>query len=428
MRIHKRVTALLSVAALTAALGFAAQGVPFASAATPTHGAIGCANSSSPADIRFATGGGGVISGAQVTSAVAPATLSLANPAGSVICGVVLQDSDFFPNNVAGGSVTFTVSGPALIDGAATPHTVPCGGVGLNTCQGGVPAVGIVSPDPGNTVFVTLQPGVTFPMFGGASPVITITATYTRFGPPGSAGPFSTTIGVTTPSYNATVTPTPAIVPAAMGSTTGSTVAVDLFHAASAACVPIAPGSPILVCGVALPGLIVPGAESGAVTFHTSSGVFQNQAQVFTAHCGAVPGSAPGFNMSACLTASATLFGGGAAGTANIEADFVGDYTGAVAQAFTTVALSASPATVSLTTGCNQVLTPDSMLPGTTGVAVAALAQPAGAVSSIWAFDNATHGWDSLYFGMASAPVDVLSVGPHQSLLVCVNGAATFPA
>jgi hypothetical protein len=423
-----RFTALIGAAAVTAVLAVASQGIALVGAAPPTAGQLGCANSTAPTDIVFPTTAGHLTGAGPTPSAVVPGSLSLANPMGAVLCGVVLQDSDLTPNTVAGGSITYTVNSPAMILESNGPsHSIDCGGVGLNTCQGSVPAVGSVSPNPANTIHVGLMPGTTFPMIG-AGTVITLSATYQRNGGPLlTTGPYTTNIGLTAPSYTEVLTPSPATIPAAMGSTSGSTLTAAFFHIALTTCFPVGGGYSICVPA---PGVAtgVPGAETGTVTFSTTRGVFQNQQQVITANCGPVPGSPPGFSMLSCLTASATLYGGGDAGTAVVTANYTGLTTGATAQAQTTVAMSATPASVALSDGCDQVLTPDSLAPGTSVSTVAGMVQPSGVVASIWSYSNGLHGWQAAYFSNSAAPLDVTSVGPHQSLLVCVTESASFPA
>lgn len=424
----QRFTAMVGALAVTAALAVASQGVGLVGAAPPTAGGLACANSTAPTDMLFPTTAGHLTGAGPAPSAVVPGTLSLANPTGAVLCGVVLQDSDLFPNTVAGGSITFTVNSPAIILESSGPsHSVDCGGVGLNTCQGSVPAVGGVTPNPANTVHVGLAPGTTFPMIG-AGTVITLSATYQRNGGPLlTTGPYTTNIGLTTPSYTETLTPSPATIPAAMGSTSGSTLTAAFFHIALTSCFPVGGGYSICVPGPGVP-TGVPGAEAGSVTFSTTRGVFQNGQQIVTTSCGPVPGAPPGFSMVSCLSTSATLYGGGDAGTAVVTANYTGLTTGATSQAQTTVAMSATPASTALGRGCDEVLTPDSLAPGTSVSTVAGMIQPNGMVASIWTYNNGVHGWDAAYFANAAAPLDVTSVGPRQSLLVCVTGSASFPA
>jgi hypothetical protein len=188
------------------------------------------------------------------------------------------------------------------------------------------------------------------------------------------------------------------------------------------------------------------------VTFTTSSGVFGSTSatpgtsaqQIFSTHCGAIPNTAPvvllpqaglpfttSFSFTSCQTATAVLFGGGAAGTATVTANYIADFTGATASNATTVAFSPNAATVSLTRGCNEVILPGSLLAtgaaSITGANIVAAVQPAGVVVSIWQFNNSLHAFQALYFSTAGAPTDIASVAPGSSVFICVSSTATFP-
>jgi len=136
------------------------------------------------------------------------------------------------------------------------------------------------------------------------------------------------------------------------------------------------------------------------------------------------PGLITQLGLTSCQSVTATLVGGGSAGTATVVVNFVGDFTGAQAVQETTVNMTPGPITVALSTGCNEVLTPPNLAFGAGGAAVAALASGFN-VSSIWVFNNATHTFQALYFSPAG-PTDIASVGPNQSVFVCGTGAGTF--
>ncbi|MHB8576390.1 MAG: hypothetical protein ACYDCQ_13775, partial [Dehalococcoidia bacterium] len=392
-------------------------------------------------------------------------------------------------------TITFTLSGGATANGLPIAQilesngpvaSVSCGDAslptpnppgpavpnGLESCQGamagptgpGFPAGSTVSPNPANLVHVGLRPGISFSLVGGGSPVVTISATYVRFAAlsavPGVTGSGTITtnsvgIGIVTPTYFLNLTPSPAVIPAALGSTTGSVITAQLSHLTNFQCVAVAGGfAGFAVCGVvggiANPGLLVGafgitnGAEPGVVTFSTTAGIFglpgsatASADQIASVHCGAVPGSAPiilapfigqpfNFTLTACQTVTVTLFGGGAAGTAIVTAVFVGDFTGATATAGTTVALGASAPTVALSRGCKEVITGPTTPLAATATQVVALVSPSSAVVSIWQFNNSLHAFQALYFSTAGAPTDIASVGPNQSIFICVSGAATF--
>lgn len=421
-----------------------------------------------------------------------------------------LADAD--PNTIDGGTVTFTETGAAgfILESNSTTFSIPCGSTGsptgtvaetaagvfattltamggLESCQGGVPGAATVSPNPANTVHVALRPGATFNFIGAGSPVITLSAQYQRFSsisgatftpaascvPPLAAGftpcpttiatgpstlsTNATTIGILTPVYVMTLTPSPAIIPAASGSGVSSTITAALFHVSNICSglggftVNVTGG--FLICGVGgVPTTVnsfVAGAESGVVTFTTSSGVFGNTniaagsaQQVFSVHCGQVPGTAPvilvptlgfnplqvsSFNLAQCVSATAQLFGGGAAGTANIVANFVGDWTGSTAQQATTVSLSPTANTVNLSRGCNEVITPANLAANTPVATVVGTVSPGGIVVSAWQFNNSLHAFQAGFFAQAGAPTDFNTIGPNQSLFLCVSGSGTFP-
>jgi hypothetical protein len=271
-------------------------------------------------------------------------------------------------------------------------------------------------------------PGASFSLLGSATPTITVSASYFKLDAPTSTYSVAgTNIGLLLPSYAAQVTPSPDTIPATLNSNTPSTLAFNLSHSVGSFCVPM---GGVLVCGPTPPGTValVANGEAGSVTFQTTSGVFQNQSQTYSVHCGTAAGLPLALALTSCSSVTAQLLGGGAAGTAIITANFVGDVTGASVQAQTTVNLSPAAATASLSAGCNQVLTPASLAAGTSIATLVGMVQPSGVVSSMWVFDNVSHTWQAVYFSGTGAPTNgPTSVGPGQSLLVCVTGSATFP-
>jgi len=357
--------------------------------------------------------------------------------------------------------------------------------VGLITGQPAIPAgvapfaqtaPGIVGVVPGNSFHVALAPGSTFGIVGSANPVITVTVTWTPY--PISVGqvvpdaPFTVgnvLINIVAPIYAIALSASPATIPANLPTTTnaqGSVVTAILYHVqTTTACVVIVPGAlPTYTCnapgaiaavaGNANAFILAPGAESGTVEFTTSLGTFitagavpagpslvniAGAAQTVSVHCGVLPNTYPTtlvptpniyttLTVNSCQTVSATLVGGGAAGTANVVGYFVGDFTGATAQppGSTVVNLTPGPIVVLITTGCNDVLTPVSLAGGSTGAAAAALASSFN-VTSLWVFNNITHTWQALFFP-GTAPTDVFSIGPNQDLMVCGTGAGNWRA
>ncbi len=85
-----------------------------------------------------------------------------------------------------------------------------------------------------------------------------------------------------------------------------------------------------------------------------------------------------------------------------------------------------------LSRGCNQVVATSPS--GTPVAAVAALVQPAGAVVSVWRFNNTTQTYQAGYFGGSGVPVDFTRTGVGQSgsvteaYFICVSQSATMLA
>jgi hypothetical protein len=347
---------------------------------------------------------------------------------------------------------------------------------GLESCQGAVPSTVVgaaISPNAGNVVHIGFRPGATFGLLGNSALTsITITATYTRY-PSLTAsgfavGPSTLTVGPATitlpqPVYAMVLTASPTTIPAAIGGG-GSVITAQMFRATNA-CLPITVSSitsGFFVCSAATSALLFTGAtgftlgsEPGVITFTTSDGFFSSGAgsgtgttfaqQVASVQCGAVPGTSPlitfptnfvglglngvnvpFFGTTGCNSAAVTLNGGGAVGDAVVTADFVGDFTGATAFASTSVAFGPTAATVALSRGCNEVLTPANLAGNASATAVLALVSPSSVVVSIWQFNNSLHAFQALFFNTAGAPTDISSVGPNQSIFICVSGAATF--
>jgi len=188
------------------------------------------------------------------------------------------------------------------------------------------------------------------------------------------------------------------------------------------------------------------------VTFKTNAGAVGAAADPSTAatqlaisiHCGPIqdtsvivvplPGAetAPSSNASpsftSCTSVSAVLYGAGGTGTATVSATFIGDITGATANATTTVQLSTPPGPTALARGCNQVVTPSTVQPATPVTAIVSLVTPGNIVTAVWTFNNATHSFQAGYFNLADAPLDFSTVGPDQALFICTSGPGTFAA
>ncbi len=416
--------------------------------------------------------------------ASAPGVLSVLNPGVAVICGAIFQDSgaapadtDANPNTIDGGTITYTLNSPiaVIVESGTATYPVNCGngtpGSGLNTCKSAVftPAFGptqtppeqaspaspaFLSPPEPNTVHVALAPGASFPFIGALSPAVGISATFTRFSTLGPAVTLTTntaTIALASPPYQMQLAANPGTVAAASGVDNGSTVVATILHPLVTGCVTLTVGS-FLVCPSA-PTLFLqgtsPGAEGGQVTFSTDAGALgpanassgSQLALRYTVHCGPIPSSPPvvlvpdvpslnpapaSFVFASCTAAQVTLYGAGAPGTATVTASFIGDITGVTAQATVQVTLAAAGAAANLSPGCNQVITSSSLTAGSPLSTIVNVVQPGGIVVSIWQFNNATHKFQAGYFSVSGAPVDFSTVGPTQSLFVCVNSNGAY--
>jgi len=288
-----------------------------------------------------------------------------------------------------------------------------------------------------------------------------------------SSGPATATamvnLNLVAPTYGMYMTANPSTIPAtppsggavASGAAGGgSTITAVLYTATGlppqqGVSISIAPGAitptapiPGQACTVVTySGVVLTcGVEPGTVTFQTNLGVFGSPAtpsasgqQTVSVACGVLPGSSLtgvvynpatfGFgtlSFSSCQTASTTLYGGGSAGTATVVGTFVGAITGQTAQYSIAVAIAPTPASLSLTRGCNEVITPASLAAGSNVNAVVNGVSPSSAVVSVWQYNNATQKFNALYFNNPQAPVDQNTVGPSQSVFICVSGAATY--
>jgi len=504
LSIRKRILALAAVGAAAVMLGgaFSAHRAPKVEAAAATQAAIGCTNLNVLADVFFPTlASGTIISSVQGTGVLTPGTLSIITPNVVVWCGAVFEDAipaaavagqDLDPSTIDGGSIIFNLTSTngvgMLTESSSNSFSVGCGATNIfEGCQGGnftsgppaeagtpgcwigaTPNCVAISPTAANSVHVSLRPGASFSLIGGASPAFTLSATYSRFQSvttlagaipaPAFTAPVSTnaiSIAVATPVYAMTLTPVPATIPAASGTGVSSTITAAMYHVSNLCStlgnlglVNVTGG--FFICGAGgVPNVVigvVAGAESGVITFSTNSGVFGSTAaalggaqQVYSVHCGSLPGQSaviliPTFGLNAnfpltqCVSATANLFGGGAAGTATIVANFVGDYTGGTTNWTTTVGLSPTAATVNLNQGCNEVIVPASYAAGTPTATIVGLAKGVTVVSA-WVFNNSTHTFAAGFFSVAGAPTDgfATTIAGGASIFLCVSGSGTFP-
>jgi hypothetical protein len=296
--------------------------------------------------------------------------------------------------------------------------------------------------------------------------VFSLTDTYTESPALGTlTASASTTINVIPPVYSMALTPNPGTIaasPTGVTAASTTTITATLYHYASYGCVPVSGSTIYVVCASAssfVPGgtpgavlgtpspislLLQTGAESGNIEFYISSGsgayftglgsTAGSAGTVVTVHCGSTPGSVPNitiptvnilpsFSFTSCTSASVTL-AAQTVGVITVVANFTGDYTGATAQASTTVNVTAAAATVTLTRGCNEVVINAGA--GMTAQQVLALASPTSSVVSIWQFNNSLHAFQALYFNTAGAPTDISSIGAgSQSVFYCVSNTTS---
>lgn len=424
------------------------------------------------------------------TNTVAPAGLGsaavingfdLARPYNALECSAIVQDTppdiDAMPNTVDAGSITYslnTLGGRfAILNNKSAVYGVACGqptgaALGFEGCSGGrfVTGSSVVTPNPANIIEVGLAPGVALSSFGSLSAIaglsgFSLTATYTRDPaisanvaavPPGPESASATALlGVLTPTYQLNLTAAPSTIPARpqiatpgaaspnVGLVPGvqsSTITANLTTVGITAAGSILIGAPSTTTTV--------GTEPGTVTFVTNLGLFGDLAaqlatgkQTAAVACGQLPGYTPvynpatfGFNtysFASCQTATATLYGGGQAGQATVVATFVGSITGAQSQNAVAVALSPIASVIVLARGCNQVLTPDSLVPNTPiSTYVYNYIIPSGSVAAVWQYNNALQMYQGLFFTNSSAPtVPNAVVGPDQSLIVCLASPTT---
>lgn len=375
-------------------------------------------------------------------------------------------------------NLSSTISKPCGADAPGPTPPVAATAPGLESCEGavagGIAPNGYVTPNPDLVIRVGLAPGVPLNAFGTLSGIqgvnfgFALTATYQRYADlsavVGSFGPSTNAatvnLGLLAPLYSLALAASPTTISANPASANtggvaqggnggGATITASLYTV----------NTNPLVLGLGATGNIViggsgtvtaagqvlsAGAEPGTVTFATSAGVFGAPAaaaasaqQTVSVACGVLPGSTLAFNpqtfsfgtfsFTGCTSASATLYGGGAAGQATVVATFTGAITGGQAQNAVMVAISPVANVVSLIRGCNEVITPASLAQNGPIGAYVATVSPANAVVSVWQFNNAAQAFGALYFSAAGAPTNGGSVGPNQSVFVCVSGAAGVP-
>jgi hypothetical protein len=392
----------------------------------------------------------------------------------------------FNGNSVVVKSCANTTGGVALPSGAPTFTSDAClgqqttAGTPITAATTGFPIT--VVPNQSLAVQVNFAPGVALSAFGtlsgiaGSNNSFSLLAQYqrdptlqgqlnaaliTNQGP--SSASVATTIQLLPPSYYLGLSANPTTIAAnptlnnstpgvaTTGNGGGSTITASLYTVVSGAPFVIGStgtGQSVIVApsgGIVAPSgaILTQGVEPGTVTFVTNNGIFglpssvqTSSQQTVSVACGALPGTGLtfnpstfsffGFGFSSCTTASTTLYGGGAAGTATVVATYVGSITGTQAQNAVTVALSAVANTQALARGCDEYITPASLAANTPIATLVGTVTPSSAVVSVWQYNNATQSFNALYFSTPGAPTNGNAVSGGQSVFICVNGPASI--
>jgi hypothetical protein len=432
------------------------------------------ATTTAPATAATTIGATGALSGAPTTL---PAGTTMVTPGGLESCkgAATVSGTTVTPNIANSAFVSLAAGVPISSFGSFTG----IGAVGatafqlsatytryasLNTVGLTLTGVAVAPGAPSVPANCTLTAGGPFPIGPGGG---TATCTFTGIPTPGaSLLNLTQALSIVGPTYYLGLSANPTTVPAqpnlsTPGVTTpgvaqggngqSSLITATMYTILSSApfVVNTASGGSVIVgtpAGtiVSTSGAILAvGSEPGTVTFTTNNGIFGSPStaatsaqQTVAVACGVLPGTSnliynPGsfsfgtFSFSSCSTATANLFGGGAAGTATVVGTFVGSITGQQATNAVTVAFSPVPNTVNLVRGCNEVITPASLAQNTPIATYLGTVAPSGVVVSIWQYNNAAQAFGALYFSTAGAPTNGTSVGGNQSVFICASGGAT---
>lgn len=76
--------------------------------------------------------------------------------------------------------------------------------------------------------------------------------------------------------------------------------------------------------------------------------------------------------------------------------------------------------------GCNEVVLPASIVPGSAPASLLTRVQGNFTVTGIFRYNNTTKKYDALYFSAPGAPVDAGSVNPGDSVFICGTGSGSF--
>jgi hypothetical protein len=372
-----------------------------------------------------------------------PAALGVLDPRVVVTCQAAFEAVDAAGDGsfaLAPGSVTFTVSGPAVIvESGSQSYSVACGEPGVAGSCTGATAPSEDSRMAGGTdaltVHVALMPGAALP----APPVAGAFALQATYISAISAGGVltaaaGTPIDLAAPAYRLVLSSDRSVIRSGAGESVNLTA--QLWHTVPGACAQLGEG-PYLVCNsvIAAPGAV--GAEPGTITFTTDLGEFVGFAESIQAPCGdpnmtggplVVPpaGSDYPFKQS-CEAAAVKLSPFGHGGDANVTATFSGAVTGAGADDHITVAVAPEPATLRLRRGCTPLFVPSGFPAGSPVSLLVESVTPSAAVSSVWRQEPLTGRWQAGYLLDAEAPLDFTTLRPGDQVTVCIATQARFP-
>jgi hypothetical protein len=421
---------LVVVSCLAATLGAGRV----AAQAPAVVGAVGC--DARGQRIGFPVAQDGLIQSDDLT----PAALGVLDPRVVVSCQAAFEavgaagDGSFA---LAPGSVTFTVSGAAVIvESGSQSYSVACGDPGVaGSCTGGT-APSEDSRMAGGTdaltVHVALMPGAALP----APPVegaFALQATYVSAGG-GRTAVAGASIDLAAPAYRLILSSDRSVILSGAGESVNLTA--QLRRTIPGACAPLGQG-PYLLCRsvVAAPGAL--GAEPGTISFTTDLGEFVGFTESIQAPCGdpntinsaiVVPPAGGDYPFKqSCLGAAVKLSPFGRGGDANVTATFSGVVTGASAGDQLTVTVAPEPATLRLSGGCTPLFVPSGFPAGSPVSLLVESVTPSAAVYGVWRKEPLTGRWQAGYLRDAEAPLDFSTLSPRDQITACVDTLVRFP-
>jgi hypothetical protein len=369
-----------------------------------------------------------------------PAALGALDPQVVVSCQAAFEAVDAAGDGsfaLAPGSVTFTVSGAAVIvESGSQSYSVACGEPGVAGSCTGATAPSEDSRMAGGTdaltVHVALMPGAVLqaPSETGA---FALQATYVSAGG-GRTAAAGASIDLAAPAYRLILSSDRSVIRSGAGESVNLTA--QLRHTVPGACAQLGEGS-YLVCGsvIAAPGAV--GAEPGTITFTTDLGEFVGFAERIQAPCGdpnttngplVVPPAGGDYPFKqSCKEAAVKLSPFGRGGDANVTATFTGVVTGASADDHLTVTVAPEPATLRLRRGCTPLFVPSGFPAGSPVSLLVESVTPSAAVSGVWRQEPLTGRWQAGYLLDVEAPLDFTTLRPGDQVTVCVVTQARFP-